>query len=233
MVFDRETVQLLYIYIYYSVFHDLIGESNNEEYVKVEMAKVKQMRREIATTAGEPVFSAQEDGGDEEEPTIGDEYNILVGKKQDFKKRICQLLTILLETDMDNKAIINITYDELSDKIYKANKMEKKTITDRFENMSIEERAVENAMKKYKMGAWNAGEEKGVFIYDKRTYDKEVSGQMMANTASVEGVGVEDLQAMDEATAEADGDREAYDISGLGENFEDGAYYEEDFERND
>ena len=33
-VSDRESVQLLYIYIYYSVFHDLIVASNDEEYVR-------------------------------------------------------------------------------------------------------------------------------------------------------------------------------------------------------
>jgi len=89
---------------------------------------------------------------------------------------------------------------------------------------------VENAMKQYKMGDWNAGEEKGLFIYDKKTYDKEVSGQMVANTTSVS---VDELNAFDEATADADADREAFDISNLGENYEEGAYYEEDFESYD
>lgn len=240
LLFDRETVQMLYIYIYYSVFHDLIVESNNEEYVKVEMAKVKQMRRALAedatvayASAGSSTVayaSAASSIGDEEDLGIGDEYNILVGKQQDFKRRICQLFTILIEMDMDNKSIINVNYNDLSDKIYKANQAEKKTITDRFERMSIEERSVENAMKNYKIGAWNAGEEKGLFIYDKRTYNKEVTGQMMANVAG-EGADVADLNAFDEANADADADREAFDIDNLGENYEDGAFYEEDMER--
>jgi len=244
-VFDRESVQLLYIYIYYSVFHDLIVASNDEEYVRVEMAKVKKMRREFAEE-GEDNFGATAGGGssaagrknlnedDEDyENAIGDEYNILVGKKQDFKKQICQLLAVLIEMDMQNKAIINVNYEELSDKIYKAGKAEKKTITDRFETMTIEERAVENAMKKYKMGIWNAGEEKGLVRYDRKTYDKEVSGQTAANVANLGDVGVAELNEFDEANADADADREAYDIGNLGENYEDGAYYEEDMERNE
>jgi hypothetical protein len=233
MLFDREAVQMLYVYIYYSVFHDLIVASNSEEYVKVEMAKVKQMRRDLAEDAGSSTSAGSSTGtyaSDEEDLGIGDEYNILVGKQQDFKRRICQLFTILIEMDMDNKSIINVNYNDLSDKIYKANQAEKKTITDRFEKMSIEERSVENAMKNYKIGAWNAGEEKGLFIYDKRTYNKEVSGQMMANVAG-EGADVADLNAFDEANADEDADREAFDIDNLGENYEDGAYYEEDMER--
>lgn len=244
-VFDRESVQLLYIYIYYSVFHDLIVASNDEEYVRVEMAKVKQMRREFredgedeffgtSSAAGGGRGSANLDEDDEDyENAIGDEYNILVGKKQDFKKQICQLLAVLIEMDMQNKAIINVNYEELSDKIYKAGKAEKKTITDRFETMTIEERAVENAMKKYKMGIWNAGEEKGLVRYDRKTYDKEVSGQTAANVANLGDVGVAELNEFDEANADADADREAYDIGNLGENYEDGAYYEEDMERNE
>jgi hypothetical protein len=237
LLFDREAVQMLYVYIYYSVFHDLIVASNSEEYVKVEMAKVKQMRRAVAEDADASTYAsigsstgAASSIGDEEDLGIGDEYNILVGKQQDFKRRICQLFTILIEMDMDNKSIINVNYNDLSDKIYKANQAEKKTITDRFERMSIEERSVENAMKNYKIGAWNAGEEKGLFIYDKRTYNKEVTGQMMANVAG-EGADVADLNAFDEANADADADREAFDIDNLGENYEDGAYYEEDMER--
>lgn len=224
LLFDREAVQLLFIYTYYSVFHDLIVESNSEDYVKVEMANVKQMRRNMATSANEFELVAAEEG----EEGIGDEYNILVGKKQDFKKRVCQLLTVIIEMDMNNKSIINVNYEELSDKIYKANKMEKKTITDRFEKMTMEERSVENAMKKYKMGAWNAGEEKGLFKYDSKMYDKEATGQTMANVA----IGVAELQAFDDANADADADIEAFDITGIGENYEDGAYYEEDMENN-
>ena len=52
----------------------------------------------------------------------------------------------------------------------------------------------------------------------------------MANVAG-EGADVADLNAFDEANADADADREAFDIDNLGENYEDGAYYEEDMER--
>jgi hypothetical protein len=228
LLFDRESVQLIYIYIYYSVFHDLIIESDNDKYVKMEIAAVKTARR----NAEKPdTFSAEEEEEEEyiEAFSNADEYDIVSGNKQEFKKRVCDLLTVLIEIDMENKSIINVNYAELADKIYKANKAEKKTITDRFETMNAEERSVENSMKKYKMGAWNVGEEKGLFKYDPKTYDKEVSGQMMANTAT----DVNDLQADMEAQADADADREANDISGLGDNYMDGAYYEEDADRDE
>ena len=52
---------------------------------------------------------------------------------------------------------------------------------------------------------------------------------MMAN----EGADVAELRLMEEANADADADAEAYDIGILGENYEDGAYYEEDMENNE
>lgn len=227
ILLDREAVQLLHIYIYYSIFHDLIIESDNDIYVKMEMVHIKKMRR----NAEDPdQFSAVEDIEEADYDLLGaDEYDIVMGKQQDFKKRVCEFLTALIEIDMENKSTINVSYTELLDKVYKSGKAEKKTITDRFETLDAEERNVENMLKTYSIGAWNVGNEKGLFKYDANTYDKEVSGQMMANTAT----DVNDLQADMEAQADAEADREANDITGLGDNYMDGAYYEEDAERDE
>ena len=228
LLFDREAVQLLYIYAYYSLFHDLIIDSGKEEYVKMEMVHIKKMRR----NAEEPdAFKGIDEEEDMEDLLGADEYDIVIGKQQDFKKRVCDLFTILIEIDMENKSTINVNYAELSDKVYKAGKAEKKTITDRFETLDAEDRGVENLLKTYRIGAWNAGNEKGLFKYDANTYDKEISGQMMANVATE--ADVNDLQADIEAQADADADREANDISGLGDNYMDGAYYEEDADRDE
>ena len=227
LLFDREAVQLLHIYAYYSLFHDLIIDSGKEEYVKMEMVHIKKARR----NAEEPdAFKALDDEDAAEDLLGADEYDIVVGKQQDFKKRVCDLFTILIEIDMENKSTINVNYAELSDKVYKAGKAEKKTITDRFETMDAEDRGVENLLKTYRIGEWNAGNEKGLFKYDATTYDKEISGQMVANAATTD---VNDLQADMEAQADADADREANDITGLGDNYMDGAYYEEDADRDE
>jgi hypothetical protein len=227
LLFDREAVQLLHIYVYYSLFHDLIIESGKEEYVKMEMVHIKKAKR----NAEEPdAFKALDDEDAPEDLLGADEYDIVVGKQQDFKKRVCDLFALLIENDMENKSIINVNYAELSDKVYKAGKAEKKTITDRFETLDAEDRGVENLLKTYRIGAWNAGNEKGLYKYDAATYDKEVAGQMVANAAATE---VDDLQADMEAQADAEADREANDISGLGDNYMDGAYYEEDADRDE
>jgi hypothetical protein len=154
---------------------------------------------------------------------VSPDADLVAGEKPKFKKRVCSLLTTIVEMDAAWKTTLDVTYQELYDKVFKASKQEKKTITSRFEAMSQEERNVEFMLKKYKMGMWNVGEESGIYKYDAKTYDREVTGTMAANTMDVN-----ELQAYDDAMAEEMADNEAYDISGLDEDYTDGVYYAED-----
>ena len=195
-LFDRETMQLLYTYINYSILYEIIICSDKDEFTK------QMMGLEVSATP---------------------DADLISGEKPNFKKRICSLITTIVNMDALWKNTINVTYDELHDKVFKASKLEKKTITGRFETMSQDERNVEFMLKKYKMGMWNVGEEKGIYKYDAKTYDREVTGAMAANTMDVD-----ELRAYDDAIADEAADREAYDISGLDEDYTDGVYYSED-----
>lgn len=203
---DEETDKLLQTYVYVSVYYDIIVGCDNDVYARMSINK----KRGINIDAMD--FETRED------------IDVLRMEKPDFKKRICALLMVVLEMEMKNKENIDVDYQTLSDKVFKAGKQEKKTITDRFEAMSADERNTEYMLKKYKMGMWAVGEEKGIYKYDAKTYDKEMSGEL----AAVTQLDVADLRAHDDAMADAAADREAYDISGLDENYMDGAYYMED-----
>jgi hypothetical protein len=195
-LFDRETMQLLYTYVNYSVLYEMIICSDKDEFT-----------REMMGTAA----------------SVSPDADLVRGEKPKFKKRICALLTTLVEMDASWKSTVDVTYTELHDKVFKASKQEKKTITNRFEAMSQEERNVEFMLKKYKMGMWNVGEETGIYKYDAKTYDREVTGAMAANTMDVD-----ELRAYDDAQADEAADTEAFDISGLDEDYTDGVYYAED-----
>ena len=195
-LFDRETMQLLYTYVNYSVLYEMIICSDKDDYTK-EMMGI--------------------------EVGVSPDADLVTGEKPKFKKRVCALLTTVIEMDATWKTLLDVTYQELHDKVFKASKQEKKTITSRFEAMSQEERNVEFMLKKYKMGMWNVGEETGIYKYDAKTYDREVTGAMAANTMDVD-----ELRAYEEAAADAAADNEAYDISGLDEDYTDGVYYAED-----
>jgi hypothetical protein len=80
------------------------------------------------------------------------------------------------------------------DKYKKDVNAEKIQVTTELGNMGNFELGVENLMKEYKIGKWK--EDTGVFKYDPRYYDNEVSGGAKVDQGQVEA----------EAEAEAEGD---------------------------
>jgi hypothetical protein len=102
--------------------------------------------------------------------------------------------------------------------------------------MSIEERAVENDLKNYRIGRWNVGEQKGLYQYDKKTFDREID-EMLAQGEQLELVDTEGMIDANDIVVDHEGEdaddiynRGAVDLGNLGENFMDGAYYDEDRE---
>jgi hypothetical protein len=101
--------------------------------------------------------------------------------------------------------------------------------------------------KNYRLGRWNVGQQTGLFKYDKDTYDRE-RGELMSRAIDELDAGttdvvteramdiyempmdLKDLEEKENAEIDAFYDEEAYNILNLGENYMDGAYYEEDQE---
>ena len=120
---------------------------------------------------------------------------------------------------MKNKKALNFNYDELLDSYRKEALVEKKSITDRFKNMQKDERNTELLLKKYKMGRWNLGEQKGIYQYDKALYEQETE------TKKPENMTVDELEQWERQQQEDQEALEAYDDVGM-----DGDYYPEDRE---
>ena len=172
---NRETLCKVYKYCYLSVFSKIICESDESDYIKIEYTSVKNndwLKRICDKN------SAVED------VEIGDNKQIL------FQK-VSNLLVIILNTDINNKKLINFNYSELSDKFHKDSLAEKKTITEKFRLMDKNDRKVEQEMKKYKLGDWFVDE--GVYKYKKGKYEEEVEDIVEeGNESFVEEEGDED-----------------------------------------
>ena len=226
LLFDKETLYLLHSYCYYSVLYEIVTESDTDEYLKLDIQEVKTSRREFNKTRNDVVLKAVS----EDEYEDLDEVNILTGNRIEFRQRVCDLMMIMIEMDMVNKKTTDTSYEDLSSKSYNESKREKATITDYLKNMTIEERRVENVLKKYKMGRWNLGEQKGVYKYDKERYNIETEeGELYAvHEDQPEEIILEQLDYDANIEAEAEADAEAFDIGGLDEDYNDGVYYQED-----
>ncbi|NBX72538.1 hypothetical protein EBQ91_06495 [bacterium] len=91
---------------------------------------------------------------------------------------------------------------------------------------------------KFKMGAWNVGQSRGIFEYDKSTYERERQQEQMGVFATfmqeskvssdIGGVTVEELDREAEKAAEEEHDAEGYDIGDFGEDYTDGNFYGDD-----
>lgn len=143
----------------------------------------------------------------------------LQDQRQEFYQQTAKLMATLLSVDMKNKKALNFNYEELLDSFRKEALVEKKSITDRFKNMQKDERNTELLLKKYKMGRWNLGEQKGIYQYDKALYEQEVE------TKKPENMTVDELEQWEKQQQEDQEAQEAYDDVGM-----DGDYYPEDRE---
>ena len=164
------------------------------------------------------------------------EVEIVTGDLEELKKRVASLLLCFLNVEEENKDAINYSYKEIMQKVKRDKDVEKQGIIERLGNMSIEERRVENDLKNYRIGRWNVGEQKGLYQYDKKTFDREID-EMLNEGEQLELVDTEGMIDADDIVVDPEGEdaddiynRGAVDLGNLGENFMDGAYYDEDKE---
>ena len=111
-------------------------------------------------------------------------------------------------------------------------------VTDRLKNLTDEERDADTILKINKLGVWSKGLQKGLTTYVKETYDDErdFRDEMDKIEKKLRGknrnIGDGDLdQMMDDYIEERDTgndiEREEYDMTNMGTDFQDGNdYYE-------
>ena len=101
------------------------------------------------------------------------EMNLSEGLNKDQTNSAANLIVAFTRMIQDDKSVINYSYSDIMEKVNRSKEKEKNIITDRFKNMTEEERDAENLLKNNKLGAWSKGLKKGVFAYDAENYDEE------------------------------------------------------------
>lgn len=243
-VFDKETIYLIFRYLFNSVIYEYLQKSNDPSIVKVDGVNIRNSKR-----ANRNKDSTEEMKGVDD--FISDQYNdelsrlneiqIQVGNLENIKKKTVELLIDFLSIEEETKKSINKSYKTVGERVIRSKLEEKKTITDYFKNMSNDERKLEYTLKQLKMGRWNIGMQKGVFQYDKGVYDKEhteIVDMLTANGESAlndfvihsneKHTNMVDLETDVQNTIDKEYDDEEYGINHLGENYNDGNYYGEE-----
>jgi hypothetical protein len=98
---------------------------------------------------------------------------LLTGNKKMLRQSLTQLIVAFFDILNNEKETIDISYEEIQDRVFKLREREKDMVTDRLKNMTDEQRDADTILKVNKLGVWSKGLQKGLTTYVKETYDEE------------------------------------------------------------
>ena len=234
-VFDERTSRFLFEYYLLRVIINYIDLTDDEDMIVTEVAK---------KTNVEDLFTVEylEDRETRVDFDVTaqarKDIQILSGNKKGLKHKIAQLIVIFFEIFDNQKDVIDISYEEILDRVFKLREGEKDMVTDRLKNLTDEERDADTILKINKLGVWSKGLQKGLTTYVKETYDDERDFRDEMDKIEKKlrnknrNIGDGDLdQMMDDYIEQQevgnDIEREEYDMTNMGTDYMDGNdYYE-------
>lgn len=215
-VLDKRIITLLIEYYLLKIFSTYIDLTNNPLMLKRVSPDLQEAEQE-------------EERGELTESMVKGNINSL-------KTNIAKLLVGYIKVMRETKNTIDVSYDQIMDKVFKLKEKEKDTFTDRLQALTDEERNVDTILKINKLGAWNKGLMKGLKEYDPENYDQE--REIMTKIAEIErqvrrqNANVDDNNLdiyMDEYVEQmendAEIDRDNNDMSFMNDDYLDGDYY--------
>lgn len=105
------------------------------------------------------------------------EENVFEEGNETLMDKMSELMTVAVETLHHQKSIINYSMEEIQNNVLNVKEMEKSGIVERLKNMNKEDRKSEDYMKNLRLGDWNLGQTKALYIYDPNQYDREIAEQ--------------------------------------------------------
>ena len=244
-LFDKESIYMLYTYCFYSCIFEYISCALDPSLIQMDIEEKKsEKRRKISSLSeeSEQLTTLHSSSGIDDEDDYDAELreiDIRAGNTLELKERVSSLLITFLNLEKENKSTINFSYNDIIKRVSRSKQKEKDDIIGKLTKMDKEERKVEDMMKNFRLGRWNVGQQRGLFAYDPDTYDRERDEMMTRvmndmNEGSADIVD-EDLMEIYDLDAFAKNQLAQEDIEeanqllmGIGNNFMDGEYYEED-----
>jgi hypothetical protein len=98
---------------------------------------------------------------------------MLTGNKKELRQKTTELLIVFIDILHKQKELINISYEEIQDRVFKLREREKDLVTDRLKTMTDEQRDTDTMLKINKLGMYGKGSQKGLTTLDKDFYDEE------------------------------------------------------------
>jgi hypothetical protein len=233
-IFDEKTSKLLYEFYFLKTIQAYINLTDDENMI------VREIKKQVDV---DELFTV-----DYLDETVGVEpaYNtqLVKGNKKELRQKVSSLLLMYVKIMNNHKEDVNTSYDIIMDRVFKLKEKEKDLFTDRLQNISDEERNVDTILKINKLGVWSKGLQKGLTTYVKENYDEELEfmnkmnqyeNVLRAKNKNVNDQNIEQYMEdyMEEIDNEMDIENEAYDISNMTEDYDDGNFESDEIERDE
>jgi hypothetical protein len=203
---------------------------------QMSMIAVKQPNKKKANNDDLVTLEFMED--EETHANIGEEEgdsNLFIqkGNLKMLKQTTAHLLFSFLSIMDNHKDAIDISYEDILERVFKLKEKEKHMMMDRLVAMSDDEQEVDRILKINKLEAWGKGLEKSYTVFDRDAYDRnfeftetmdKLERKLKNKNKDVNDENmhefIDDFAAED--AANQDIDRDAYDMGHQTEDYDDG-----------
>ena len=174
---------------------------------------------------------------DEYELETRDDEIMLRGNQKKIRGKVAELLIVYINIMANHKKDNDISYENVTDMVFKIKQREKNALTDKLKEKDDEGRNIDNLFKKYKLGDWNKGLQKGLTEYVAEEYDNTLEEtdkyqqyEKQLRDHEIHGNNYNDnVNEIDDFIAEQqldeEIDNENRDIAFMNEDYMDGDYY--------
>ena len=174
--FDKQTTSFLYEYYLLSVLTDYIYLTKDPTMVT---------RLLVTPDKGQSDLFSTDFLVEQELRFTESEQEIIEGDVTKLNREVGKLIVSYLQIMMRSKKTIDVSYQDIQDRIFKLKEAEKYDFTDKLKDLSDDGRAVDTILKHYKLGPiYSLGMSKGIKEYDPEHFEHDK--KIAENVARIE-----------------------------------------------
>jgi len=229
-VFDEQTSTNLFEYYFHCIIANYIVLTDRDDMIVTEIPKPSVVDDVFSVEAVEETVTRVDINVD---PRLVVDARIFSGNKKQLKQQVSHLLVVFLNMMDNHKSTIDISYEDIQDRVFKLKEREKNLITDRLKALTPEERDADTILKINKLGVWNKGLQKGLTSYVADTYDDErelrenfekLENKLMKGNTDPNNRDLLIADLMEQQDVDDEIERDAYDMRGSTDDYDDGNF---------
>jgi hypothetical protein len=232
-IFDERTSRFLFEYYLLRVLINYIELSDEDEMIVTEIRK---------ETEVSDIFAVEylEDNATRADLAMTSrnqaDVTLVSGNKKALRQKTTELLIAFVDILNNQKETVDISYEEIQDRVFKLREREKDMVTDKLKGMSDELRDADTILKINKLGKYSVGMQKGLTMYDTEYYEKEgdlrdemvkAERKIRQSNADANDENIDILldEYMEQQAADNQMDDEDNDMRDITEDYTDGNHY--------